>query len=522
MSKQRGAPCTLACLSFVPAFTLGFLAMAALSFTGCATNAATGKQDLMLVSTEEETKLAGEEHQRFVSSPGLYSDKELQDYVQQVGNKIAAASDRKDIEYQFFVLNQPEVNAFALPNGHIYVTRGLLAYLGSEAELAAVLAHEVAHVAARHSAQLMSSAKVAGAVSTVIGVLAGAAVGAATGDYNLAMSTMDATSGVSAMTGMLVLGNYSREHELEADQLGGRYMSRIGYPQQAMVGVLDTLKSIEKFDAVRLAKSDKKPQMYHQVATHPELEERIEKVEVAAEVAQAQSTDLQAAYLKQTAELVFEAFDETNPTQNRKDIWLNREALLQIYLPPDWKIVESSKETVSLEKAVDHLSTAFRLLPPQSDHDPNKLFTGVHVGATAINDVKNLNPVHLKVPAFSAIADIKTEKGSQVVYVAVLFHDKHTVLMTGTPKDAAWLKTHRYVFDAQANLAKLLTQEEYDQQRVKRIRIVKARPGDTYATLAKQSPLGAASESYLRLLNRQYPVGEPVVDQSIKMVVADP
>jgi len=504
------------------AASIGLMTVIALCSTGCATNAATGKQDLMLVSTEEETKLAGEEHQRFVSSPGLYSDKELQDYVQQVGNKIVAASDRKDIEYQFFVLNQSEVNAFALPNGHIYITRGLLAYLGTEAELAAVLAHEVAHVAARHSAQLMSGAKVAGAVSTAIGVLAGAAVGAATGDYNLAMSMMDATSGLSAVTGMLVLGNYSREHEMEADQLGGRYMSRTGYPQQAMVGVLDTLKSIEKFDAARLAKSDKKRQLYHQIATHPELEERIEKVEVAAEVAQAQSADLQAAYLEETAELVFEAFDETNPTQNRKDIWLNREALFQIYLPPDWKIVESSKETVSLEKPEAQLSTMFRLLPPQSDHDPMKIFSSEHVGAAAINDLKNLNPVHLKVPAFSAIADLKTAEGSRVAYVAVLFHDKHTVLMTGTPKDAVWLKTHRYVFDAQANLAKLLTQEEYDQQRVKRLRIVKAQSGDTYAALAKQSPLGAASENYLRLLNRQYPVGEPVVDQSIKIVVADP
>ena len=144
------------------------------------------------------------------------------------------------------------------------------------------------------------------------------------------------------------------------------------------------------------------------------------------------------------------------------------------------------------------------------------------MGAAAINDLKKLNPVHLKVPAFAAIADLNTAEGSRVVYVAVLFHEKHTVLMTGTPKDAAWLKTHRYVFDAQANLAKLLTQEEYDQQRVKRIRIVKAQAGDTYAALAKQSPLGTASENYLRLLNRQYPVGEPVVDQSIKIVVADP
>lgn len=504
------------------AIAFGVLTACALAVSGCATNAATGKQDLMLVSTDEETQLAQKEHERFVRNPGLYSDEQLQDYVEQVGKKIIATGDRKDIDYRFFVLNQPEVNAFALPNGHIYVTRGLLAYLASEAELAAVLAHEAAHVEARHSAQLMSSAKVAGAVSTVIGVLAGAAVGAATGDVNLAMSTMDATAGVSSITGMLVLGNYSREHELEADQLGGRYMSRAGYSQQAMVGVLDTLNSIEKFGESHRKKDDKKRHVYHRIATHPELEERIEKVSLDGATGTPHTAALPDTYPERTAGLVFEAFDRPSPLQNRPDIWLNREALFQIYLPPDWKVVESSKDTVSLEKPADGLATTLRLLPPTSERDAEKMFLSESVGATSIEDLQPLKHIHHKVPGSSAIVHTQTAGGAGVAYAAVLFHDKHTILMIGKPKDAAWLKDRRYVFEAQANLTKLLTQEEYDQMRVKRIRIVTAQPGDTYAALATQSGLGGTGEDYLRLLNRHYPAGEPVAGQPIKLVVADP
>lgn len=444
---------------------MGSLFLFSATLTGCATNAATGKQNLMLVSADEETKVAEEAHARFTRSPGLYSNDELQAYVQQVGEKVVAGSDRKDIDYRFFVLDQPEVNALALPNGYIYVTRGLLAYLKSESELAAVLAHEVAHVTARHSAQLMSSAKVAGAVSTVLGAIAGVAVAAATGYANLAMSTMDAASGVSSLAGIMVLGNYSREHELEADQLGLRYLARASYTEQAMGDVLDMLKNIEQFDDQRLNK-DKKRQLYHQFATHPELDVRIEKAGIPAAPApvpvkeqQQDALALREAYLQHTTGLLFEPFDVVKPTQNQTHDWLNKDALFQIYLPSDWKVIESTKQTVVLEKPEDKLRTEFRLLPPQAEHDPEKFFASEALGAKSIRDVWELNHIHHKKPEFpgvSALAERETEDGTRPIYVAVLFHDKHTILMTGIPDDVEWLEKRRYVFEAQANSTKLL------------------------------------------------------------------
>ncbi len=501
----------------------GFLALVALSITGCATNVATGKTDLMLVSEEDESKLGLEEHEGFVKSKGLYSDKELQDYVQKVGNKIVQVSDRSNIQYQFFVLNKPEVNAFALPNGYIYVTRGLLAYLNSEDELAAVLAHEVSHVAARHTSQLLSSAKVAGATSTIVGMIAGIAVAAATGDINLAQSSMNLSSNMSSMAGVLVIGNYSREHELEADQLGASYLARAGYPPQAMVSVLNTLQSVENFEAVRLANGGKKQQMYHQaLATHPELQERIEKISVPLDGAQRHDEETShAEYLEKISGLVFEPFDEARPAQGGVTTWLNRETLFQIYLPADWAVIESSKEGVTIEKAQDQVRTDIRLLPPQSDQDPQSFFSGPLVGAIAIKDLKPLTHVYHKNPAFSAMADLKIADVEQHAYISVLFNEKYTILITGTNKDPAWIDSHRYVFDAQTNLTKILTQDEYNQIRIKRIKVVNAHEGDSYSGLATASPLGAASEDYLRLINHQYPAGEPTTEQLIKTVVAD-
>lgn len=497
------------------------LIIAVLTFAGCATNAATGNKDLMLVDEDEEIQLSRKEHEHLVRGEGIYSDKQLQDYVRRVGERIVKVSDRKNIQYQFFVLNQPEVNAFALPNGNIYVTRGLLAYLGSEAELAAVLSHEISHVAARHGAQLLSDARVAAAASAVVGVIAGIAVGAATGDVSLAQSTMDLTSNMSAAAGVLILGNYSREHELEADKLGTGYLTRAGYPPEAMAKVLETLKSIEKFEAARLAKGGKKQHVYHPaLATHPALEERLEKVGVAPVLMQAEGI-VQDEYLERTSGIVFEAFDASRPVQARNDIWLVRESLFQVYVPADWKVVESSKDRVLLEKAQDLARTEFRLLQPESDQKPESFFSGPHVGASDIKDVMELKHIYHKRPAFSAIANVKAGDAVQPAYLGVLFHERFTVLVTGAHKDPAWLGKHRYVFDAQTNMTKLLTQEEYNQTRIKRVKLVKAGQGDTYSALATAGPLGAAGEGYLRLLNHQYPTGEPAAGQSVKIVIAD-
>jgi predicted Zn-dependent protease len=129
--------------------------------SGCATNPATGEREISLIGEGQEIQMGQEADPQIIASMGLYEDEAIQQYVNQVGQRLAAASERPDLPWTFRVIDDPTVNAFAVPGGKIYITRGILAHMNSEAELAGVLGHEIGHVTARHSVSQMSRAQLA-------------------------------------------------------------------------------------------------------------------------------------------------------------------------------------------------------------------------------------------------------------------------------------------------------------------------------------------------------------------------
>ncbi|MFN7087835.1 MAG: M48 family metalloprotease, partial [Burkholderiales bacterium] len=133
----------------------------ALMLANCATNPVTGSPDFVTISESQEIQIGRAEDPKVRQEYGVYDNPALQRYVNEIGQKLAKHSHRPGLDYHFLVMDSPEVNAFALPGGYIYITRGILAYLNSEAELAAVLGHELGHVTARHSVQQMSAATAA-------------------------------------------------------------------------------------------------------------------------------------------------------------------------------------------------------------------------------------------------------------------------------------------------------------------------------------------------------------------------
>ncbi|NQD94203.1 M48 family metalloprotease, partial [Pseudomonas sp. CrR25] len=144
---------------------------------GCAVNPATGRTDFVMMSERQELDLGRRYSQEILKQYPRYADEKLQAYVQQVGERVARHSHRSQLEYRFTVVDSPEINAFALPGGYIYIHRGLLAYLSSEAELAAVLGHEVGHVTARHSVQQQSQSSAWNILGQAVAI--GTGVGAA-------------------------------------------------------------------------------------------------------------------------------------------------------------------------------------------------------------------------------------------------------------------------------------------------------------------------------------------------------
>jgi predicted Zn-dependent protease len=229
-------------------------ALGTLSLGGCAT-----------VSPEDERQLGGEEARNVERTVGLVHDARAVDYVGQVAQRLAATAARNDLTWSFNVADGPESNAFALPGGWVYVTRGLLALVNREDELAGVLGHEMGHVLARHAAQQVSTA-------TPFAVLFGAPA-ALIGRVSPALGSV--VGGTGRLAAGLVLAPYSREQEREADRLGMELAARSGWDPLGLSGFLETLAAE---DALAGQPPDRAPFL----STHPSTPDRVKGMAAVA------------------------------------------------------------------------------------------------------------------------------------------------------------------------------------------------------------------------------------------------
>ena len=215
------------------AFALGLVA------AGCSLNPVSRRPEVVFVSEEQEVEVGQEAAEMVASEMGLVQDAALTAYVAAIGERVAAYAPQRNLTYSFGIIDQDEPNAFALPGGYVYVSRGLLAIANSEDELANVIAHEVVHVAARHHAQRQARATGAGLLA-LPGLLAGALIPGPLGDL--------VTASV-AVAGGGVLAGYSRSQELESDRVGQQMAAQAGYQPKALA---DFLATLERDSALRL------------------------------------------------------------------------------------------------------------------------------------------------------------------------------------------------------------------------------------------------------------------------------
>lgn len=197
----------------------------------CTVNPATGERQLTLIGESQEVELGRRSDEEIVRTLGLYPNQALQAYVDEIGQRLAATSERPDLPWTFRVLDDDVVNAFALPGGFVYVTRGILAHLDSEAELAGVLGHEIGHVTARHGVERLSKAQL-----TQLGLGLGVALEPELGRYSDL-----AEIGLGAL-----FLKFSRDDERQADDLGLRYVRREGYAAREMIEVFEVLERVSR------------------------------------------------------------------------------------------------------------------------------------------------------------------------------------------------------------------------------------------------------------------------------------
>jgi len=259
---------------------------AAAFVAGCSTNPATGKSEISLVSEGQEIEMGNQMLTSARATLGTYPDSAVQRYVRAVGERLAAASERPSLPWVFEVVEDPEVNAFAAPGGKIFVTRGIMAYFSSEAELAGVLGHEIGHVTARHTARQITREQLVG-----VGLIAG----------SILSSTVAQNAGALQQGLGLLFLSYSRGDESQADELGFRYMRRRNYDAREMA---NTFKTLERVGS--LSGGGKVPTW---ASTHPDPGDRFQKAEARAATVPADSARTSIvnrdAYLRTIDGMVF-------------------------------------------------------------------------------------------------------------------------------------------------------------------------------------------------------------------------
>ncbi len=224
--------------------------------TGCARNPVTGKNEISLVSEGQEIEMGRQAAQQIAATMPSVDDAGLQTYVAGIGKRMAAESERPELPWEFHVVDDASVNAFALPGGFIYVTRGLLTHVNNEAQLASVLGHEIGHVTARHSVQQISKAQLA---------QLGLGIG------SILSSDIAQFAGIASQGLGLLFLKYGRDAENQADDLGFKYALNENYDVREMDDVFMTLGRVgEQAGAGRL------PEW---LSTHPNPENRVEKTQ---------------------------------------------------------------------------------------------------------------------------------------------------------------------------------------------------------------------------------------------------
>jgi len=304
-------------------YPLALIALLALS--ACATNPVSKKQDFVLMSEKQELALG----QRFAAEvkkqmPLMPADDPLVRYVDKVGQRVAAVSDRPELFYRFNVVDDTTINAFAVPGGHIYIYRGLLTHMNSESELAAVLGHEIGHVTARHAVQKYTQAQ---------GYQLGMAVA------SIFVPIPQAVGQISNLLASAIIQGYGRKDELQADELSIKYIPKAGYDVHATTRILKTLKRLEDI-RIREAKdtTGKAPEIYHGAfSSHPETKERIE--EAVAKSAGQQSTLAEVGHNAMLAALDGYPYGDS-PEQGAivGQRFLHPKLGIQLEFPKDWVI----------------------------------------------------------------------------------------------------------------------------------------------------------------------------------------
>ena len=453
--------------------------------SACAGNP-TGGANFVLMSESAELEKGRELHAEMLQQNPIYQDLELQAYVEKVGQKMAAVSHRPELDYVFTIIDSPDINAFALPGGFVYVNRGLLTYLNSEAQLAAVLGHEIGHVTARHAVRQQTAARSANAASIALIFATG----------------VDLRETTSLISGALISG-YGRDMELEADSLGAEYLSKAGYDPLAMVQVIEVLKNHEDFTK---RTSNRTAVSYHGLfASHPRNDTRLQEVVgKAAELSDRQASEEDpVVFREQITGLIVGPSPQNAAGGDQRNRYYQSLFNYTLLLPEGWSKQETT--TTMTSASVDGSSMikveAQRL---QQSKEP-RLFIRENLGIENLQQSEPLSQFGLS--GFTGINPESSER------VAVLYYGPRAFILTAKAGEGI---SDELLMESVRSFRPIARNETLFANPVQ-ISYIQADGKITYADLARQTRLPEHQEDMLRLLNGDYPFGEPAAGQWVKV-----
>lgn len=443
----------------------------ALGLAACVTNPATGGLQLSLIGEGREIEMGREGAAQVEASIGLYQDDALQDYVSEIGLRMAAVSERAHLPWRFRVVEDPVINAFALPGGFIYVARGILANFNSEAELAAVLGHEIGHVTARHSVEQISRAQLA-QIGFGLGSIFAPEIASASDFVGLGLN--------------LLFLKYGRDAERQSDELGLRYMGRVGYDKREMVSVFTML---ERTSEARGGSS-----IPTWLSTHPDPGDRLERTARLIHESGGMTGGIvrREQYLRRIDGLVF----GKNPRLGyfREELFLHPELEFQVRFPDGWKTRNLSQAVVGVSPRRDALIQLTIESADTPDDAARDFFSqsGVDGGVTSRARINGLTAVSGEFRA-------RSQQGTLAGVVTFVRHGGNTYQLLGYTSSRRF-RTFEGIFRSSFDSFERLTDRSALAVRPKRVRLVTLDEPMTIERFAERYPSTVSLET-LALIN---------------------
>ncbi len=445
---------------------------------------------LMMVVTEKSSaglRQIGEEKFKEMEEAGaFYEDPKLQAYLDEIGNKLLEGEKHKEEAFTFRIVDDGTINAFAMPGGYIYVNRGLLNYLNSEAEFAGIVGHEIAHVTANHHSE--------GTTSNLLQKMASFGAYIITGSSDVATAAQ--------MYGAEIGASFGRKRELEADRIGANYIAKKGYDVDAIINALSTMKYLEMHQRL----SGNKPASYHGLyASHPRSDRRLKEIIKSAKIVEIDEerliNDVTTNFRKHMQNLPW-----GNTVTNKRDEkrYYHNKLGFTFEKPEDWSVrATASAVTATNPNNSAHLKLFIR--------KRDALTTPEEVLKT-LSSGKFSNEEKLSQSGLEGFTALVTG-GGITNRLAVIDHN-YTYLFEGNssaidrmdPIFLTIIKSFRPILKSERSAGPPLY-----------VRYIRVPRGETVASLAAKSPIPDA-EATLRLINAMYPRGEPRTGDWFKVI----